>query len=58
MNQNEKLIKNMRNFDESQNSPVEIYKREMSILAGTLEKRKEFKNIINTLNPTQNGKRK
>lgn len=58
MNQNKKLIENMKNFEEKQGNPVEVYTKEMCDLAGTLENKRKFRNIINLLKPKQNGKRK
>ena len=57
MNQNEKLLQNIRKFDLARETPVDRFARIMSEVAG--EGQKETVNeIINILKPKQNGKRK
>jgi hypothetical protein len=60
MNQNKKLIENMKDYDLREilkkESPVERFERIMYEIAGQ-EKRDIVKEIINTLKPKQNGER-
>ena len=60
MNQNKKLIENMKAYDLREllkkESPVERFERIMYEVAGK-EKRDVVKEIINTLKPKQNGER-
>ena len=55
MNQNKKLLKNMKNLDIE--SPVDRFARIMYEVAGKNQK-ENVKEIINILKPKQNGKRK
>ena len=57
MNQNKKLIENIRKYDLARETPVERFARIMYEVAGD-EKKETVREIINTLKPKQNGKRK
>ena len=57
MNQNEKLLKNIENFENREKSILEKQNKEMYHLTNDFQKRKEFREIINLLKPKQNGKR-
>jgi len=57
MNQDKKLLENMRKFDLARETPVDKFARIMYEAAGESQK-ETVKEIINTLKPKQNGKRK
>jgi hypothetical protein len=57
MNQNEKLLENIKKLDLARETPVDRFARIMYEVAG--ESQKDTVNeIINILKPKQNGKRK
>ena len=57
MNQNEKLLENIKKFDLARETPVDRFARIMYEVAGEGQK-ETVKEIINILKPKQNGKRK
>ena len=57
MNQNEKLLRNIKKLDLARETPVERFARIMYEVAGE-GKEETLNEIINILKPKQNGKRK